>query len=103
MKWEIRDINVVELSHLSKCSKLDDIVTPLRLLELFFDDVLVVMIIVYIKLYRKESKLCREKAKISLGITNERICFFLSILLPSECHQLTDRKMYWETTPNAFV
>ena len=32
-----------------KFSKLDDIVTPLRLLELFFDDVLVYMIVGYTK------------------------------------------------------
>ena len=103
MKWEIRDINVVALAHLSKCSMLDGIVTPIRLLELFFDDVLVGMIIICIKLYRKESKLYREKAEISLEITDERICFLLSILLPSECHKLTDHKIYWKTTPNAFV
>ena len=35
----------------SKFSKLDDIVAPFRLLELFFDDVLVDVIVGYIKVY----------------------------------------------------
>ena len=61
MKWENRDINVAERANILKFSKLDDIVTPLRLLELFFDDVLVDMIVGYTKLYSH-----REKA----GITN---------------------------------
>ena len=47
MKWENRDINVAEWANNSAFSKLDDIVTPLRLLELFFDDVLVDMIVGY--------------------------------------------------------
>ena len=55
---------------------LDDIVTPLKLLELFFDDVLVDMIFGYTKLYSH-----REKAGISFGITNEKIRFFLSMLV----------------------
>ena len=37
MKWKNRDINVIELANIPKFSKLDDIVTPLRLVELFFD------------------------------------------------------------------
>ena len=41
MEWGNRDINVVERENISKFSKLDDIVTPFRLLEVFFDDVLV--------------------------------------------------------------
>ena len=44
MEWENLDINVVEWAKVLKFSKLKDIVTPLRLLELFFDDVLVDMI-----------------------------------------------------------
>ena len=47
MKWENRDINVAEWANNAAFSKLDDIVTPLRLLELFFDDVLVDMIVGY--------------------------------------------------------
>ena len=43
MKWENRDINVVELENTPKFSKLDEIETPLRLLGLFFDDILVDM------------------------------------------------------------
>ena len=36
MKWENRDINVVEWANIPEFSALDDLVTPLRLLELFF-------------------------------------------------------------------
>ena len=36
MKWVNRDINVVEWANIPKFSPLDDLVTPLRLLELFF-------------------------------------------------------------------
>ena len=43
MKWENCDIKVVELENTPKFSKLDEIVTPLRLLGLFFDDILVDM------------------------------------------------------------
>ena len=67
MKWENRDINVVERANIPKFSKLDNIVTPLRLLELFFDDVLVYMIVGYTKLYSH-----REKTDIRFEITNEK-------------------------------
>ena len=67
MKWENRDINVVEWANIPKFGTLDDIVTPLRLLELFFDDVLVDMIVGYAKLYSH-----REKADISFEITKEK-------------------------------
>ena len=36
MKWANRDINVVEWANIPKFSALDDLVTPLRLLESFF-------------------------------------------------------------------
>ena len=36
MKWENRDINVVERTNIPEFSALDNLVTPLRLLELFF-------------------------------------------------------------------
>ena len=49
MKWETRDIDVVERANTEKFSKLDNTVTPLRLLALFFDDVLVDMIVGYTK------------------------------------------------------
>ena len=67
MKWANRDINVVEWANIPKFSTLDDIVTPLGLLELFFDDVLVDMIFGYTKLYSH-----REKAEISFEFNNER-------------------------------
>ena len=43
MKQEDPDTNVVEQASTPKFSKLDDIVTLLRLLELLFDDILVDM------------------------------------------------------------
>ena len=48
-----------------KFSKLDDIVAPLRLLELFIADVLADITVYYTKLYSH-----REKADISFEITN---------------------------------
>ena len=98
MKGENCDINVVEWANIPKCSKLDDIVTPLKLFELFFDDVLVDMIFGYKKLNST-----KEKAEISFEITNEKIHFLLSIPLLSGCHKFPDRKMYWETNSNIFV
>ena len=44
-KWQNRDINVVEWVNIPIISKLDDIGTPLRLFELFFDGVLLDMIV----------------------------------------------------------
>ena len=81
-----------------KFSKLDDIVTPPRLLELLFDDVLVDMIFGFTKLYSH-----REKAGISFEITNEKVRLFLRMLLLSGSHKLPDRKMYWEAAPDTFV
>ena len=49
--------------------------TPLRLLELFFDDILVDMIAGSTKLYRQW-----EKADISFKITKEKNRLFLSML-----------------------
>ena len=67
MKLANRDINVLEWANIPKFSKLDNIVIPLRLLELFFDDVLVDMILGFTKLYSH-----REKTDISFEITNEK-------------------------------
>ena len=47
---EKSDIDVIEQANTPKFSKLDDIVTPLRIPELFFDDVLVDMTVGYTKL-----------------------------------------------------
>ena len=44
MDWE-NHINVVEWANIPKFSKLDNTVTSLRLLKLFFDDILVDMIV----------------------------------------------------------
>ena len=67
MKWGNRGINLIEWANIPTYSMLDDILTSLKLLELFFDDVLVDMIFGYTKLYSH-----REKAGISFGITNEK-------------------------------
>ena len=61
-----------------KFSKLDRKVTPLKILELFFDDVLVDMIVGYTKLYSHREY--REKAVISFEITDEKNRLFLSML-----------------------
>ena len=97
MKWENRGINVVTRANIPKFSKQDNIVTPPRLFELFFDDVLVDMIVGYTKLYSH-----REKADINFETSNEKIHLFLSLLLLG-CHNLPDHKMYWKTTPDNFV
>ena len=55
-------------------SKLGDIVTPLRFPELFFDDVLVDMIVIQTKLHSH-----REKVDITFEITNETVPLFLSM------------------------
>ena len=90
MKWENRDINVVEETNIPKFSKPDDLGTPLRLFESFFD-VLVDMIVGYSKLYGH-----REKAET---FTNETFRLFLGMLLLSGCHEFSDCKMYLETPP----
>ena len=50
MKWENCDINIVEWASIPKFRKLDVIFTPLRLLELLFDQVLVDIIVGFTKL-----------------------------------------------------
>ena len=50
MTLENCNINVVGWANISKFSKLDNIVTPLGLIRLFFDDVLVAMIVGYTKI-----------------------------------------------------
>ena len=72
--------------------------TPLRLLEFFFDDVLVDMIVGYTKFYSH-----REKADISFEIANEKSLSFLSMLLLRGYDKPPDHKMYWETTPYTSV
>ena len=71
MKWANCDINVVEWANTPNFSMLDDIVTPLGIFKLFFDDVLVYMMFGYTRSYS-----CREKASISFEITNEKTHLF---------------------------
>ena len=73
----INVINVVVWANIPKFNTLDDIVTPLRLVELLFDKVLVDMILGDTTLYSY-----RQKVGISFEITNEKIRLFLSMLLP---------------------
>ena len=99
MKKGNRDINVIEWANNSKFREIDDIVTSLRLLKLFFEDVLGNMIVGYTKLCRH-----REKADINFEINNENnLLILINILLVNGCHKLPDRKMYWETTQDTFV
>ena len=98
MKWENCDINVAERANIPKVSKLDAIVTPLRLPELFFDDVLVGMTVSYTKLYSH-----REKVDVSFEITSKKIRLFLNMLLLRGSQKLPEREIYWETTPDTFV
>ena len=56
MRWAICDSNIVEWANIPKFSALDNLVTRLRLLELFSNDVLVDIIFDYIKLYSRESR-----------------------------------------------
>ena len=56
------------------------------------------MIVGYTKLYSH-----REKADISFETANEKIRLFVSILVLSGCHKLSDCKMFWEMTPDTFV
>ena len=98
MKWENRDINIAERANIPKFSKLDDLVTPLRLPELLSEYVLVDMIVGYTKLYSD-----REKVDISFEITNEKLRLFLNMLLLRGCHKLPDHEVYWESTPNTFM
>ena len=94
MKLENRDINIVERANISKFSKLDDIEIPLSLLKVFFNDLLVGMIVGYTKVYSH-----REKADISFEITNEDVNLFQSMLLLSGCQKLPDYKIYGRLPP----
>ena len=81
MKWENRDINVVERASIPKFGKLDDLVTPFRLLKLFFDNVLVDLIVGYSH---------RETVDISFEIANEKNRLFL-IVLPLRGYHMLQR------------
>ena len=67
MKEENRDISTVEQANIPMFSRLDNIMNPLRLIELFSDDVLVGTVVGYTKLYSH-----RQEADISFEITNEK-------------------------------
>ena len=71
MKWENRDINVVERANTPKFSKLGNKLIPLRLLELLFDDVLVHMIGTVIKeslVMRFDVEDTEQACRASLGL-----------------------------------
>ena len=89
LKWANCD-TVEDWASIPKFSTLNDIVTLLRLLELFFDDeVLVYMIFHYTKLYSH-----KQKPDIIFEVTDEKNWLFLSMLLLSKYHKLPDHKMY---------
>ena len=88
MKRKNRDI-VVEQAKILKFSKLANIGTNLRLFKLFFDNVLVDMIVDYTKLYCH-----RMKADTSFEITNETFHLLLDIVLLSEHYRLRDCSMH---------
>ena len=71
LKRTNRDINVVEWANVPNLSTLDYLVTHLRLLEVFFEDVLVDMIFGYTKM-----ECHRETADTSFEIVNEKIRLF---------------------------
>ena len=87
----------MEWANIPKFSTLDDIVTPLRLAELFLDDVLVDMIFGYSKLYSH-----RKKVALVLILLMKKLAF-LRMLLLSGCHKLPDRKMFREVNPDTFA
>ena len=96
MKWANYDINVVEWANIAKFSVLDDFVTLLRLLKLFFMTYQLIQ-------FCATSSCTFEKAGINFEITNEKMRPFLSMLLLTGYHKLPDHKMYWEATPDTFV
>ena len=75
MKWENRDVNVVEQANIPKFSKLDDIGTPLRFFESFFVDVLADMI-----LATPSCAVIERKQTLVLKISNETFRLFLGML-----------------------
>ena len=75
---------------------LDELVTLLRLLELFF-------MMCQLILFCATSSCTVEKASINFEITDEKMRLFLSTLLLTGYHKLPDLKMYWEATPGTFV
>ena len=96
MMWANRDINFAEWANIPKFSALDDLVTPLRLLELFF----VTFQLIW---FLATSSCTIENESINFEITNDKICLFLSMLLVTAYHKLPDHKMYQEVTSDTFV
>ena len=82
MKWENRDINVVEQANIPKLSKLDNIVISLRYFESFFGDALADMSVGYTTFQGYGGKADTTfygyggKAGTSFEITNETFCLF---------------------------
>ena len=99
IKWANRDNNLVEWANIPKFSALDDLVTPLRIFELFF----VISVTYQLIRFLATSSCTVEKAGINFEITNEKIRLFLSVLLLTAYHKLLDHKMYWEATPDTFA
>ena len=97
MKLANRDvINVVKWANIPNFSALDNLETPLRLLESFF--------VTYQLIGFLDTSSCTvEKAGTDFEITNEKISLFLSVLLFTGYHKLPGHKTHWEATPDTFV
>ena len=87
-----RDIDVEERANIPNFSALDDLVTPLRLLKLFF----VTFQLIW---FLATSSCTVEKVGINFEITNDKTWLTLSMSLLTGYHKLPDHKMYWEMTP----
>ena len=94
MGWANCDINW-KWANISKFSALDKLMTPLRLLKLFFVTYQLIRFLAV-------SSYTAEKAGANFEVTNEKIQLFLRMLLLTGCPKLPNHKMYWETTPDTF-
>ena len=97
LRWTNRDIKSRNSQSTPEVNHLEEIGTPLSLLELFFDDMLISGIVDF-TLYAR-----REKSDTEFGITKEKFRLFLAMLLMSGYHRLPDRRLYWSLSPDLFV
>ena len=88
-----RDIDVVEWTNIPKFSAVDDLLTPVRLLDLFF----VTFQLIW---FLATSSCTVEKAGINFEIANDKIWLFYLI---TGYLKLPDHRMHWEVTPDTFV
>ena len=96
--WTKVDLEHQNYQNIPELRKQDELVLPLALLELFFDEELVYQIAEFTILYGK-----REKADSTFEFLNEKFRLFLAILLLTGYYKLPERRMYWETILDTFV